>query len=211
MFCCRSDGVCSSKKFVYYYYEFISNVRLNRMFLEKKNAFPFKKVTLKKKNPLGNFYYFPSYEFWKAICRVGSFSEFIKMIIRLVGVRSLSTTAACAKVRIQEIRIFDEFLAHNKRQGAQGGKNSFKVYRKPKYELLLWCTVPYSLLFYFSRSFFIDKIGIFELFVLCGMFSLVLGFSFLQSCMSYPDFPYWFRGSKKTPDPGSATLNRLRV
>jgi hypothetical protein len=43
------------------------------------------------------------------------------MIIRLAGVRSLSTTAACAKVRIQEIRIFDEFLAHNKRQGAQCG------------------------------------------------------------------------------------------
>jgi hypothetical protein len=50
------------------------------------------------------------------------------MIIRLVGVRSLSTTAACAKVRIQEIRIFDEFLAHNKRQGAPG--RTFKSLQK---------------------------------------------------------------------------------
>ncbi len=100
------------------------------MFLQKKKkeCISIKKVTLKKGIHWA-IINFQSMSFINAICRVGSFSEFITMIIRLVGVRSLSTTAACAKVRIQEIRIFDEFLAHNKRQGAQGG-HAYKVHRK---------------------------------------------------------------------------------
>jgi|688.fasta_scaffold277993_1 hypothetical protein len=92
---------------------------------------------------------FRAMSFKKAICRVGSFSEFITMIIRLVGVRSLSTTAACAKVRIQEIRIFDEFLAHNKRQGAQRGQTSLKVYRSLVMNVRR--NIPYFLFFYVSR------------------------------------------------------------
>ena len=39
------------------------------------------------------------------------------MIVRVMGTRSLATSAVCCKVRIGEIRIFDEFLVYNKRKG----------------------------------------------------------------------------------------------
>ncbi len=67
------------KKFVYYYYEFISYVRLNRDVSGEEECISFKKVTLKKKNPLGN-YYFPSYDLKKLFAESDHFQSLLKAL-----------------------------------------------------------------------------------------------------------------------------------